>query len=586
MMDKDIIKDAREYFDYSTSKNFENVQDALKSSRFVDGYQWPEELIREREKENRPCLTNNKLRKFVYQVFGEIQQNHPDIHIVPTNSTSNPIFANIRDKLIKHIELRSDAVDAYDSAVLQALEGGYGAWRIITEYADDDSFDQEIKIVKIPNRFSVVMDADAQGKVFDDSKYGFVTTLMSKKELKKLYGKDTVTDFDAPVGDTYSGWISEDNVRIAEYFYKDYEEKKLLLLSNGQTIPSKELNALKELYPDIGSEVVKERKVRKEIIKWCKLSYEEILEPVTTFPGKYIPIVMCVGYEHNDEGLRRFRALVHDALDPSMMRNYWKTHATELVALAPKTPWVVTPQQVKNFEKIWQKVNLKPTPVLYYNHVEGVKKPSREAASHIPSATINEINMADSEIQDVIGMYAPSIGEPSNERSGRAIIARQAQANNTIFTFINNFQRALFHTSRILLDVMPSTYTPDRILKILGRSGLEELNSNFDNLSIDQTKAIIGKDMEVGKYDVTPTIGPTFATKRQQTAASMLDFLQFVPQAAPIIGPRLANIMDWEGSTTLANELQQLFTGQPQSPADTNSPTADTRIGEMQNKPA
>ena len=54
----------------------------------------------------------------------------------------------------------------------------------------------------------------------------------------------------------------------------------------------------------------------------------------------FIPIVPVYGEELHIDGRRRLRSLVRDAKDPQRMFNYWRTTSTELVALAPKTPFI------------------------------------------------------------------------------------------------------------------------------------------------------------------------------------------------------------------------------------------------------
>ena len=580
MKEKDIIRDAMDNFEEAISMENQNRKDALISSRFVDGEQWPIEIITARRKEKRPCLTINKLRKFIYQILGDIQQNRPSLDVRPVDSSADIPGAILRKDLIRHIEYISNAKQAYDNATLQALEGGYGYWRIITEYCDPNSFDQEIKIKLIPNRFSVVLDQHAEGKVYEDARYGFIINMITEREFKKLYGKKNMSSFIAPYGDMHPGWYEENSLRIAEYFWKDSKESKIYQLDDGNILTEEDVQQLKQLnaYDEISYRITKERRISKDIIKWVKMTQNAIIEGPIDFPGSYIPIVPVLGYEHNEEGYRRFRSLIHDAIDSMRMFNYWKTYATEMIALAPKAPYKITPQQLEGNENQWNQANISPFPYLVYNHIPGMPMPSREQPVPIPAAAVNEANMSAQDIQDVIGMYAPSLGEPSNERSGRAILARQRQSNNTVYTFVNNLQNALLHTGKILLEMIPNVYDTQRIIKVIGEDGLKELQLNFPQMNPMTLVTDVQNDVTKGTYDIIPTIGPTFATKRIETASSMLDFLQFVPQAAPIIAPKLADLMDWEGAQNIGQEMTALLQQQQPKPAG-GSPVAPPETG-------
>ena len=584
MNEKDLLKEAMENFNNALAIESENREDALISSRFADGDQWPEEIRIQRMNENRPCLTINKLRKFISNISGEIQQNRPSVEVRPVNGGANVAGAILRNDIIKYIEDNSKSYIAYDTAVQQALEGGYGYYRIITSYSDNNSFNQDILIKAIPNRFSVVLDQQAEGKVYEDARFGFVMNKINKSDFKKTYKNAEMVSFDAPDGNY--DWLDDDQIRIAEYFWKEKIEEKIYLLDDGNILDTKTFNLLKDSnnIESIANRITRERTIYKDIVKWAKLTQNAIFEGPLVFPGSYIPIIPVIGYEYNDEGRRRFRSLIHDAIDPMRMFNYWKTYATEMIALSPKAPYKITPQQIEGNEDQWNVANISPQPYLLYNHIQGIPLPSREPPVPIPAAAVNEANMSAQDIQDVIGMYAPSIGEPSNERSGRAILARQRQSNNTIFTFINNFQSSLIHTGKILLEMIPEIYDTERVLQIVGKEGMKELKINFPTVNLDEMIEYMENDLTYGKYDMIPTVGPNFQTKRMQTAASMLDFLQFVPMSAPIIAPKLATLMDWEGAQTIGEEMSSLLQSQmqPKPPVGSNAVPTDTEILQQQ----
>jgi hypothetical protein len=111
------------------------------------------ELIRkQRELDGRPCLTVNKLPAFIRQVVNDARQNKPAIKVSPQDSNADPHTAEIITGLIRNIERSSDADTVYDIALDCAVTGGFGYFRINTEYACDDSFDQNIVIQRSPTR--------------------------------------------------------------------------------------------------------------------------------------------------------------------------------------------------------------------------------------------------------------------------------------------------------------------------------------------------------------------------------------------------------------------------------------------------
>jgi hypothetical protein len=74
-------------------------------------------------------------------------------------------------------------------------------------------------------------------------------------------------------------------------------------------------------------------------------------------------------------------------------------------------------------------------------------------------------------------------------------------------------------------------------------------------------------DLAAGKYDVTCESGPSFTTRREESASQMMQFVQAFPQAAPIIGDLIAKSLDWPGSDEIAKRLQAMLPPAAQSGA-------------------
>ena len=555
-----ILALARERIKTAETAEAENRETALNSLKFADGDQWPEKIKQERAADGRPCLTNNKLRKFINQIAGDIRQNKPSMKVMPANDAADVAGAEVRQDLIRHIEQISTASDAYDNAIQHALDGGYGYWRILTE-ENEEGFDQDIKIKKIGNRFSVYLDQTAQEYTYEDGRYGFITEKMPRKEFKEKHPKHAPVEFDANTHSQYENWFEEDAVRVAEYFYKENTTKEIAQLEDGQIIELKDGLSIEDLAQQ-EIIVVKSRKVKTHKVMWCKLSGNAILEGPIEIPTKYIPIVPVFGHEVNIEGQRKFRSLIHDAMDPMRMYNYWTTSATETIALAPKAPLMVTPEQIEGHEQMYKEANRKNHPYLVYNSVPGQGSPQRQRQVEIPTAVVNEAARANSDISDTIGRYEASRGEGGNERSGRAILARKEGSDDTTFVFIDNYHKSITYSCKIVLDMIPRVMDTEKVIRLRGQDGKESiLPINRVVMDFDALAPVIINDLSVGKYDIIPASGASFQTKRQMIASSMLDFIQFWPESGPVIGPRVADVMDWPQADEIAGELKALVGG-------------------------
>lgn len=546
-----FLKLAVKRFDEAATAEKANRERALESDQFIAGKQWPDTVKSDRISDGRPCMVFNKLRKFINQVSGEIRQNTPAVEVRPNDSAADVLMAEVRQDLIRHIEEQSKASHAYKTAMESCLRGGWGYWRIITEY-EDDSFDQDIKIKRITNRFSVHFDQAAQELTYEDARYCFISEEMGRDEFKKQYPKVTPGDFtkDATSGERL--WFQDDSVRVAEYFYKEPTTRNLVQLDDGSVYEVTDKVTEEDIVNEVGLNVVNRRTAKSHKVMWCKITSNEVLEGPIEIPSKYIPVVPVIGLEEDEEGKRILSGLTYDAQDAQRMYNYWQSHATETVALAPKAPYLITPAQLDGFESSWKQSHIKNYAYLPYNYVSGQQKPSRERPPDIPAAALTQAQNAAADIQDTIGRYEASKGQPSNERSGRAILARQKASDATTYAFIDNFMEAIQYSGRILVDMIPRVFDTERVFRLRGEGATEQREIAI-NTVVNGDKIY---DLSYGKYDVVITAGAAYQTKRQQIAASMLDFVQFVPMSAPILGPEIAKVMDWPKSDEIAEKLQ------------------------------
>ena len=119
---------------------------AVEDARFVhtpDG-QWDEDATRKRK--DRPRYTINRIAGAIAQLIGDRRQNRTDIKVRPVSGGADQDMAKIYNGLIRNIEGLSKAENAYDNAFDELITGGYGGWRVLTEFSDDDVFEQDIRI--------------------------------------------------------------------------------------------------------------------------------------------------------------------------------------------------------------------------------------------------------------------------------------------------------------------------------------------------------------------------------------------------------------------------------------------------------
>ena len=554
--DDDILDEARELFRQCEEREADNRDEALDDLEFARlARQWRPEDEEQRANEGRPCLTINRMPAFIRQVVNDARQNTPAISVRAVDDAADPATAEVMSDLIRDIEAQSDADIAYDTAVDSAVSCGFGYFRVNTAYTSDDAFDQDIRIARIANPFSVYGDPFSDAPDSSDWNVAFVLDRVTRSQFERRFkGADLVSWADPRWEMLDEPWKSEgDHVAIAEYWLREEVKKPIIALSNGMIVAVKEFEANKALFDAQGVGVIGSprdvisHKVTQRLISGC-----DVLE-TTEWAGKYIPIVPVYGEEINVAGTRYLRSLIRDAKDPQRMFNYWRTASTELVALAPKTPWIGKRGTFKSDAAKWATANRASHPYIEYDG----DMPQRLPFAGTPVGVINEALAASDDMKAIMGLHDASLGMRSNETSGRAIMMRQREGDVSTFHFQDNLNRAIRHGGRILVDLIPKVYATARMVRVLGedkKSRLIKLNQKHVEGGVERLF-----DLSVGRYDLAVQAGPSFTSRREEAATQMMQLIQAFPQAAPIIGDLVAEKLDWPGASEIARRLKTLL---------------------------
>jgi hypothetical protein len=592
---EDILTVARSRMTMAISAFSETRESELDDLRFYAGspdnqWQWPADVLQTRGAVQgqtinaRPCLTINKLPQHVKQITNEQRMNRPGIKVIPVDDKADVDMADVYNGVIRHIEYISDADVAYDTACENQVSFGEGYIRILTEYCDEDTFDQEIKVGRIRNSFGVYMDPLIQDPTGADARWCFITEDIPKDEYERTYpdAAPINTLMSLGVGDqSISQWINENTVRIAEYFYIEYEKAKLNLYPGNVTAfdGTPEDKQLRLMF----GKPLRSRQSDRKRVKWCKINGYEILEE-RDWAGSFIPVVRVVGNEFEVDGRVYVSGLVRNAKDAQRMYNYWVSQEAEMLALAPKAPFIGYGGQFEGYENQWKTANTQNWSYLEVNPdvTDGqgavLPLPQRAQPPMASSGLLQAKAGASEDIKSATGQYNASLGMTSNERSGKAILARQREGDVGTYHYVDNLARAIRHVGRQLVDLIPKIYDTQRIARIIGEDGepstvkMNPMQEEPVKKIMDQSGVVIEKiyNPSVGKYDVRVITGPGYATKRQEALESMAQLLQGNPQLWQVAGDLFVKNMDWPGAQDLAKRFQKTL--DPKVLADEDNP--------------
>jgi hypothetical protein len=614
MISDDVMKDALDRFEESqdgSEENREAYYEDIKFARMAD--QWPDSIKKQRHQEARPVLVINKLPPLIRAVVNESRQNKPAIKVAPVDNGADEDTAEVISGLIRSIERVSSADVAYDTAIDHAVTAGFGFFRISIDYAHDESFDLEAKIDRIPNALMVHWDVTSTKFDASDWEYGFISEKVNEREFERRYPDASKVPFDGDTrNDGSDNWISDEDIRLAEYFLRSIVQRKLLEIAvpteggdpdiiavREDDVPGmavrffaagsidadpSDKDIVQEFFRMAKIQVRRERDVEAHKVERRIMNGLEVLEE-EEWPGSMIPICPVWGDEIYMDGRRMFRSMIRDAKDPQVMLNFWRSATTELVALAPKAPWVGPKGFIpKGQEAKWRSANTRSHAYLEYDPASG--PPVRTPFAGVPAGALNEAMMSNDDMKAITGIYDPSLGAESAEKSGVAIRARQHQGDVSNFHFIDNLSRAIGYGGRCLLEIIPAIYSARQSVRILGEDQAENVAKLTQEAGGATQKQENGEpalyNLSVGKYDVSVSQGPSFASQREETRDTLIEIMRQVPDAAAYLGDVLLDHMDFVGADKVAKRLKSLLPPEVQKAEQEESDGDDPQVAQLQ----
>ena len=598
--DKALLEEARTRFAAAMEREGENWKRAKEAIKFRALDQWPETLRRMREDPNqkggpRPCPVLDKTNQYVRQVVNEMRMNRPGIKVRPVDDKADPEVAEAFSGIIRQIEDSSNADIAYTTAGEQAVDGGFGYLRLLTEYCDQDSFDQQIKICEIKNRFSVLLGPHTKG-TGEDAEYGFIFEDVPKAEFKRKYPKSEPSDFERK---EYADWYGEDSVRVAEYIKIEKTSRTIVLLDSGETMPKDEYEMNLRGATAAGIEppqVVKERESDCIKVCWYKLSANAVLER-GELAGKRLPIFKVVGNEIvTEDGKSRQSGMIEAGMDAQRLHNYAHAKFIEAVALAPLAPFTAAAGQTEKHPE-WQNANTASYGVLTYDVVDvngqPLPPPQRQPMAGIPAGWQQLLMNTGNGIEGAFGMYGASVGGPSRERSGIALGEQKEQGQVTNYHYVDNLSRAVASLGALLIEWIVCYYDTRRATRILGDDKQAQLifldpeqEVPYQELACDG-KVCKSYNLGVGRYDVTVSSGPSFLTKREEASKFAMELTRADPTLLQKAGDKIFRLFDVYGMDDIAERLKMFLPPEVQN-AENKDKRQDPKVaaGMMQVKAA
>lgn len=544
-------------------------------ARFLAGEQWDPRDEAKRKRQRRPTLTINRLPAFVGQIIGNRRLNETQIKVIPDRDGSRPI-AELFEGIVRNIEKQSKADRAYNKALENAVICGIGNFGIELQYVSDDAFEQDIRIVKYDNPWSVVWDRSMTDPTGADADHVFVTEQIPRKVYEQRYPKKNVSSFGQGgaigAGDDIV-WFNGDDVMVALFWRMRERDVGISLLVDG-CVSEHAVGELPEnvVIDEFGRPIT--RTARRKYAEAWLVSGTNVLEGPYELPVRRVPVFRVPGWEVNLSDYKARWGIVRLMKDPQRLHNYWRSVVAEKLMLSPRAKWIASDAAVSGREAEYRSAHESQDPLLVWNAEAGAP-PTFVPPAQIEAALIQESNSTVQDLRDVSNLHEASLGQQSNEVSGKAIVARQRIGELGTTLYFDNLNDAIIEAGQVIVDLIPYVYSNPRTVRVIGVAG------DTDLIRIRDPENPQYFDIGRGKYDVSIVTGPSYATKRIEAQEAMLAMFNAAPQLMATAADLYVKNLDFPGAQELADRLRKTLPPGLVDPKDL-SPEEQQQIAQNQ----
>lgn len=533
----------------------------------------------------------NILRKAGRQIMADLRANPVQVNFKP-KSDSREDGADIIDGLYLSDDRTNTSLEAYDNAVGEAVVCGVGAWELYTEYACNRAGVDNQVIRRRP-----VYEAnnncfwDPNAKRLDKSDAMYVSILEAYspdgyEQLKRDLGRDKddydeenddelgedcdrPADFAFPEQSYGFPWRSSGNdvIYIARFYHRRKVKDKVITLMDplGQPLVLREsdlVEVMDELI-DAGYKIESEREFKRWEVRLYIASGEAILNGKEgengeregeVIAGENLPVVPTYGERAFVEGEECYEGITRLAKDPQRLRNFQMSYLADIVSRSPRPKPIFTPEQLQGFEFMYEETGADNNyPYYLQNAKDATGQPlpigpiSVMPEQTMPQALGVMIELTRQAVEDVANPGLPQdIADP--DLSGKAVIALTNRLDQQSIVYQQNLKHAKRRDAEIYASMAVEVYDAPRDVTLTLPDGTTKTAKIMEAVQDQQTGELVFlNDLTNTEYDVFAEIGPSYATKKEQT----IDQLTRMAEGLAAFNPQMAQSLILQSLTLI-----------------------------------
>lgn len=599
MDDKELLELLKKKVDSWFTYFKDNIIDGRERKRFAFGDQWEDQTAEEYKNIGKVMLTTNKLNPYIRRLVGEVRAFTPALKVKRTDEMAQDnTVQKILENHIRKISLDSDAKTAYQTAFRDEIVIGYGALAACLEFKNNNSFRQKIITEEMAHPERVGFDPAAKSITKHDGDYSFSYESLSRDEFKNTYGfvpdddKSVVTSFSRDDGENFTiDWINEDRIIVFDFYLKEYFDKNIVLLENGQTLDRKEyneivdmINKIQEENPDaINPSVIDEMKIvqKRKVKDYKVMNYKFIADKILDrkkWPSKFLRHVFVDGDSYYLEGKQHTQPFIKDAIDPQRMLNFINTEIVQNIKDSNNEDYLATPSNIKGFEKTWKNKKRRKGVLLANPDKKTGRMPEKQSPGQI-NPQLHPLSVKlENDIRSCLGIFQSNQGSTEGDISGAAELTRITQGNLSTFVYVSNLTKAIEQLGRIQLDLIKNTTQSTQNLEGIDESGEESAPMVNQPLPFGG----ILNDISQGEFDVYISASAAFTMQKMNEYREILSYVTAFPQMQAVIPDIAARKLATDEGIDIANRAKDTLPLSVQAQDKTNPREAQAAQAQLQ----
>lgn len=485
------------------------------------------------------------VRPVVRKLVAEMRQNPVDVMFKPKDGAS-PDAADILMGMYRTDMRHNGAKIAVNVAVREQIEAGVGAWRLVTDYEDQDptSNNQVIRRVPIHEACShVVWDANAKQMDKSDAKHCTVISAMSKdgwEAFAEEYGfdPDVTPDFQPPSSNWIFPWSTSEVFFIAEHY--EVEEKKETVYIYQDPLTGEPTSYFKRDIADVideladkGMQKIGERKVKRRRVYKTLLTQSEILKNRELIAGEHIPIVPVFGEWSFAGDKEVYEGVVRLTKDGQRLRNMIMSFNADIVARTPKKKPFFYPEQIAGYEHMYDGTDDYPYYLINRTDENQGDLPTQPLGYYenpeVPQANAYMLEAATAAVKELatLGVDAEAAG---GQVAFDTVNQLNMRADLETYVFMDNLATAMRRDGEIYASIVNDIYDVPRTVSMTLEDGSEkEVQLLTQVVDLQSGSTVTLNDIR-GRYETYTDVGPSYQSMKSQNRAEILDLLSKVPQ--------------------------------------------------------